>query len=214
MPAGNGNPLDVRPTPDPTVLTTEALARGLSAERDYTDAKMEVIFQRFEGMDLANQVLNETVTRTPTEIQKQITHLRELMDEKFASVGTQFKERDTRSERESRDNKVAVDAAFAAQKEAAAKQDEANQKAIDKSEKATNETISKNAESAQAANKSLADKIDDGKSRQAALELALNGTIQNASGGQTAKAAIYGLIGLFCTLTFLGLAIAGFAFAR
>lgn len=126
-----------------TVATDSALVRALTAERDYVNGQIENVRVRLDAMDEATKVLHETVTRTPTEIQLAIGHLREVINEKFESVGTQFKERDTRQEREARDNKVAVDAAFAAQKEAAAKQDESNAKAIDKSEKATAETISK-----------------------------------------------------------------------
>lgn len=104
------------PVPDPTTLTTEQLTRAIDSLKellsDRINALKDVVDERFK------------------------THL-----EMFESVQTQFKERDTRSERESKDNKVAVDAAFAAQKEAAAKQDESNAKAIDKSEKSTGETI-------------------------------------------------------------------------
>lgn len=66
------------------------------------------------------------------------------MEEKFASVGNQFKERDTRSEREARDTKLAVDAAFAAQEKQAVAQNESNTLAINKSEGATTETIKTN----------------------------------------------------------------------
>jgi hypothetical protein len=131
------------PVPDPTVLSTDAIARAVKAERDYETAQLDVLRERLRGIDKATELLNETVNRVPTDVQREVSHLRELSNEKFNSIAIQFAERDTRSERESRDNKVAVDAAFAAQKEAAARQDEANQKAIDKSEKSTAETIAK-----------------------------------------------------------------------
>jgi cation transport regulator ChaB len=161
---------DGRPTPDPTVLTTEALARGLTSERDYVDGQLDVLRERLRAIDIATRLLNETVNRTPTDIQKEITHLRELSDEKFSSVETQFKERDTRSERESKDNKVAVDAAFAAQKEAAAKQDEGNLKAIDKSERATAETIKTNAELTKTVTDAIMANVSDIKDRVGKIE--------------------------------------------
>jgi len=141
--AENAGHPETRTVPDPSSLTTEALIRAVAAERDYVDGRINVILERLRGIDVATELLNETVTRTPTDITKEITHLRELMEVQFRSVHLQFAERDTRQERESRDNKVAVDAAFAAQKEAAAKQDEGNQKSIDKSERSTSETIAK-----------------------------------------------------------------------
>src|SRR5664279_5714778 len=134
MAADNLNPPVTTTTPDPSSLSTRAIERAVDAERDYADAQLEVLRERLRGIDKATEVLSGTVTRTPTEIQKEVTHLRELTEEQLRSIQVQFRERDTRQERESKDNKVAVDAAFAAQKEAAAKQDEANAKAIDKSE--------------------------------------------------------------------------------
>jgi hypothetical protein len=150
---------DIRPRPDPTVLTTDAVNQAVRIGRDYTDGAIAVLIERLDGIDRATELLNDTVTRVPTETQKEVAHLNGLMAEKFSSVQTQFAERDTRSERESRDNKIAVDAAFAAQKESAAKTDEANAKAIEKSEKATEKIID-----------AIGDKIDDLKDRLIAIE--------------------------------------------
>ena len=158
------------PAPDPTVATNDAVERAVQAERDYADGRIAVLEERLRAIDVATRLLNETVNRVPTDVTKEVTHLRELMDERLASVAIQFKERDTRSERESRDNKVAVDAAFAAQKEAAAKQDEGNLKAIDKSERATQETIKTNAELSRADVRALAGTVDDLKDRVVKME--------------------------------------------
>jgi hypothetical protein len=157
------------PVPDPTQATEQRIERGLKAERDYEDAKRETIVARLDAMDKATELLSDTVNRVPTDMQLVVGHLRELHDEEFRSVSLQFAERDKRSERESRDNKVAVDAAFAAQKEAASKQDEANQKAIDKSEKATAETITKLAELVETRIGGLVIQIDDVKARVGAI---------------------------------------------
>ena len=105
--------------PDPTVLTIEAIDRRERALHEYVDGQVGIIQERLRGIDTATNVLNETVNRVPTDMQKEVSHVREITEEKFDSVSIQFKERDTRQEREARDNKVAVDAAFAAQKEAA-----------------------------------------------------------------------------------------------
>jgi hypothetical protein len=132
--------------PDPSVLSTEALTRGLQAERDYADGQIAVLKERLDGIDRATGLLSETVNRVPTVLTQEIGHLTSLMKEKFSSVAIQFKERDTRSEREARDNKLAVDAAFAAQEKQAVAQQESNTLAIAKSEAATAETIKTNQE--------------------------------------------------------------------
>jgi cation transport regulator ChaB len=134
---------DRQPIPDPTILTTEQLIRTVGAERDYVDGKISVLEERLNAIDRATELLNETVNRVPTETQSAVANLQAVITERFNSIDKQFAERDTRQEREARDNKVAVDAAFAAQKEAAAKQDESNQKAIDKSEEQMRETVTK-----------------------------------------------------------------------
>jgi hypothetical protein len=133
-----------RPIPDPTILTTDAVNQAIAIARDYTDNKNAVMEERLRGIDRATILLNEEVNRVPSKLTLAVEQVYAVTGERFSSVDKQFKERDIRAEREARDNKVAVDAAFAAQKEAAAKQDEANAKAIDKSEKATAETIKTN----------------------------------------------------------------------
>jgi hypothetical protein len=179
------------PNPDPTVLTTQQLNLALSGLRDYVHGEIKVLEERLRGIDVATDLLNESVNRVPTDLQLSIGRMqdlvnekfksiavqfidrdmrasgevartRDLIEEKFHSIEVQFAERDTRQERESRDNKIAVDAAFAAQKEAAATQDSNNTKAIDKSEKATAETISKLQDLTAAQALSLSAKIDEG----------------------------------------------------
>jgi cation transport regulator ChaB len=195
--------VDSTPTPDPTVLTTEALTRAVQAERDYVDGRIAVLEERLRAIDVATRLLNETVNRVPTDVTKEVTHLRELMDERLTSVSIQFKERDTRSERESRDNKVAVDAAFAAQKEAAAKQDEGNAKAINKSEMATAETINKLSELFRTSAGALSDKIDDLKARVGALE-------NLKQGGRETLGGIYALAAFLLCVLLIGAALIAF----
>jgi cation transport regulator ChaB len=192
------------------VLTTQ-LVRAVQAERDYVDGQIEVLKQRLDGIDRATEVLNETVNRVPTDVQQAVGHLRSLVDEKFTSVGTQFKERDTRSERESRDNKVAVDAAFAAQKEAAAKQDESNAKAIAKSEATTAETIRNLATLVDSGINGLRETLDDLKVRLARIEAAKIGGQEVTTERRDANAALYAAAGFVLTvLVIIGvLAVAG-----
>src|ERR1700722_15004743 len=92
-------------------------------------------------MDKAATLFNDNLTRVPTDTDKQIQHLKELHDEKFESIQTQFKERDVRSDQDKIAATTAVNAALQAQKEAAASQNESNSAAITKSEAATAKQI-------------------------------------------------------------------------
>lgn len=163
-------PPDSKPNPDPTVATNEAVERAMKSERDFVLGQVAVLVQRMNDRDEATKVLHETVTRVPTDMQLAVGHLRDVMQEKFVSVQTQFAERDERAVRESTANTVAVNAAFAAQKEAAAEQNKSNTLAINKSEDATKEAIGKLAELVKTGMDALADKIDDGKDRSSRIE--------------------------------------------
>jgi hypothetical protein len=153
------------PSIDPTTMTSKAILREvelleasferrirsienelavrLKMREDIVVEQLAVRDERLSGIDEATKLRLAGIEGIPSQIDAKVGTLKAVMDEKFDSIATQFQERDTRSERESRDNKVAVDAAFAAQKEAAAKAEENGQKGIDKSEAATQETINK-----------------------------------------------------------------------
>jgi hypothetical protein len=184
------------PIPDPTVLTTEQLLRAVQSERDYVDGQLAVLQERFRAIDVATRLLNETVNRVPTDVTKEVTHLRELMIEMLNSVQRQFAERDTRSEREARDNKLAVDAAFAAQEKQAVAQNESNALAINKSETRTTETIKTNQELATS-------KIDALTKGQDEMRLTLNTILATKQGGREVVSGIYALAGFLVSVVIL-----------
>jgi hypothetical protein len=143
-----------RPVPDPTELTDRAISRLEASLTQYINGQLSVRDERLAGIDEATKLRLRGVDEIPDQISEKVGRLADVVLEKFKSVDKQFSERDTRQERESRDNKVAVDAAFAAQKEAASTQDVNNAKAIDKSETATKELL-----------RTLDDRISDLKGR-------------------------------------------------
>ena len=79
---GKVGPVTVRP--DPIALATEQGEGRAEAERDYVDGQVAILAERLNGIDRASEVLHETVTRTPTEIQLAVGHVRELV---FAELG-------------------------------------------------------------------------------------------------------------------------------
>jgi predicted HNH restriction endonuclease len=102
------------PIPDPTVLTTQQLVRELSALK-------EVIFTRLSGMDKALDLATATLNKVPSEIDKEITHLKVLIDAKFEAIDKRFRERDARFEQSSVQTKEALDVAFGASEKAMSK---------------------------------------------------------------------------------------------
>jgi len=129
-------------------------------------------------------VLRETEA-VRDEITRREGHLRELISEKFASVSTQFKERDTRQERETRNSELAVTAAFQAQEKQAVAQDKSNGLAITKSENATAETIKTNRDLSISETRSLAKSVDDLK-LQVNTIIASGMTVKEQQGAQHA----------------------------
>ena len=62
---------DVRPVPDPTLLTTMALTREVAALKELLEA-------RIEALGKAQALFETNLTRLPTEVDKQIGQLKEL----------------------------------------------------------------------------------------------------------------------------------------
>lgn len=137
-----GGQRDWRPIPDPTLLTTAQLRQELGTLR-------EIIEARLDAMDTATKLLSETVNRTPTEIQKEIGHLRELAWERFESISLQFAARDAQVEALARTSAESLKAALESADKLAAAHTEAALLANAKTEASFAEQI-----------KALADKIE------------------------------------------------------
>jgi hypothetical protein len=164
------------PVPDPTVLTTAALAQAIAALREILEARIDgqearmdgqkAVFEaRLNGMDKAITLLQDIADKLPLQIDGKVRNLERFHEEKFESVQTQFRERDVRSERESKDNKVAVDAALQAAKEAVTEQNKSNAVAQSKSEASFTKQIDQISTFITSAVKGLDDKINDLKER-------------------------------------------------
>jgi hypothetical protein len=67
------------PVPDPTLLTTAQL------DREIRNLEAKII-TRLDAMDMAAKILHEDYTRIPTELDRQIKHLRELLEEKIGGA--------------------------------------------------------------------------------------------------------------------------------
>src|ERR1035438_4884503 len=187
-PVSNG-----RPVPDPTVLTRQQLERAVAGLREILEA-------RLNGMDKALSLTHEELNRRSVEGDLKIVHLRELSEEKFLSIQTQFAERDTRTEQTSRDSKVAVDAALQAAKEAVGEQNKSSALAIAKSETATMKQIDQLVVLISTGSNAQDSKITDIKDRITALE-SLNSGLASAQITQhDASSSRVAIIGVICTV--------------
>jgi hypothetical protein len=181
----NGTP-DLVPRPDPTVLTTEQLTREI--------ANLKALLEtRLDGMDIATDLLSTTVNRVPSDVDKQVGHLKELHDEKFASITQLIAQRFG-------DNQKAVDAAFAAQKEAVAEQNKSIGLANDKSEGAFTKQIDSLGTLLATTNKGLSDKIDEIKQQLSSRSGHDTAVVQQQASNQwnttTVIAVVFGVLSL------------------
>jgi hypothetical protein len=169
------------PNPDPTVLTTQQLQREILSVREILEA-------RLNGMDKALTLLQASVDKSPT-----IAEINAKFTEKFESIQTQFKERDTRTEQTAKDSKVAVDAALQAAKEAVGEQNKSSALAIAKSETSTTKQIDGIVSLIASGTKAQDDKLGDVKDRLGAIE-------NRRKGASDGWGYIVGAIGLLCVV--------------
>jgi len=146
---------------------------GISAAlMELLEAKLTAVVARINEGDKAIRLLQEFSNRTPTtmDVQHETTALREVVMEKFGGIKTQLAERDVQTEKASKDVKSAVDAAFAAAKEAVGEQNKSNTLAITKSEAGVKEQLGMLSQASATNIKALEDKISDMKDRITIIE--------------------------------------------
>src|SRR6185503_9141316 len=95
------DPGGLLPRPDPSVLTTQQLLREISAVRELfeieltgqsetSNARFEGITARFQENDKAIRLLQDISDKFPARIDEKITALKEVHEERFASIQKQF----------------------------------------------------------------------------------------------------------------------------
>jgi membrane-associated HD superfamily phosphohydrolase len=154
---------------DPTALTTMQLHRELEWLKD-------MITARQDEADKAVQLLGKHIGDIPASTDRQIANLRDLHSEKFASVQTQFRERDDRTASDKMAQKeaanllgaaaqTATSAALQAQKEMAAAQTASNTAMAEKIESNTAARIDGMGTQLASLNSVVTDKFDGINSR-------------------------------------------------
>ena len=140
-----------KPDPDPTLLTTENLRREIANLK-------ELIETRFAANDDSRDALHDLILA-------KIEVLESVTAQRFASIETQFSERDKRTEQLSLADKTAIAAALQAQKEAAGAQNESNAASVTKQEAAFTKLLDQNQTLFHTAMSALTTQLNDVKSR-------------------------------------------------
>lgn len=144
-------------------------------------ALKELVEQRLGSMDLATKVLAGSVEKFPSDVDRAVGNLREVVLGELAIVATRMAEKFTSVDEQFKASKTAVDAALSAAKEAVAEQNKANTAAIKVSEGNTKEQLTSLGQVSSANFKAMEDKISDARDRLTTIESLTRG-IEQASG--------------------------------
>lgn len=157
---------------DPSALTTQQLQRENFWLREVLESEQARLEMRMDQADKAVGLLQAFADRTPTtmDVQNMVVGLREVVFAKFDGIKEQFVQAEAQAEKAARDVKSAVDAAFAAAKEAASERDKSNALSITKSEMGFTKQIDGLIEVIKTTAKNVDDKISDMKERLTIIE--------------------------------------------
>jgi hypothetical protein len=150
---------------DPSALTTQMVWRENQSLKELLEA-------RITGVEKGIEIAHQDLVRVPTEVQKAISGLKEVLEtarlgdkelilEKFRNIDKLFGVVEQARIEQKKDTATAVDAALKAAKEAVTEQNASNAIAISKSEAATTKQIDQQAMLIQTTSKTLDDKIND-----------------------------------------------------
>jgi hypothetical protein len=159
---------DIRPVPDPSVLTTQQLLREI-------DSTKEVIRVRLDAMDKAIIQTQGLASKSPSTeaLDLEIRSVEKLLTEKFKRVDTQLAERDIQVQQAAAVVAKAVTDALQAAKEAVSEQNKSTAAAMLKSEAGFTKQIDQQQLMVQQTNKSTDERFEDLKTRNSALEARL-----------------------------------------
>lgn len=190
------------PVPDPTELTSRAVALAVGQIRLDMAGLRELLEARLDAMDKATDLHRGLTAEVTGRAERQTAHLKELLETHLDDVLEYVKgqielgraetgrvldvcmERFSAIDGTFASNALALTAALAAQKEAAAEQNKSGTLAITKSEQTTKETINSNAIQTSGQLASQAALITDVKERVVRLEQSVVNTATNRIEGR------------------------------
>ena len=173
------------PSPDPTVLTTQALYREIGALRELIDQRLLGLNAELQRDRLAAEHAESLLSRERGE---QFGSLREVVDEQILTltktVALQFDLVERQRVEQKKDTKDAVDAALTAQKEAVREQTAASDRAIAKSEAATTKLLEQLSQTFATSADAQRRVTDELKERIGEVATAANGSSQLRAGSR------------------------------
>jgi DNA anti-recombination protein RmuC len=153
----------------------------------------ELTEARLAEAAVATKLLQASTDRTPAQVDEKIKALADVHNEKFSSIQNQFRERDVRADQTSKQDKVAIDAALQAQKEAVGEQNKSSALAIAKSEASTDKRIDQLGGLILSTAKNVDDKFSDMKDRVALIE-------GRGTGAKDSWGYLVGFVGIIAAL--------------
>jgi hypothetical protein len=157
------------PVPDPTTLTNELVSKATSALRELLESEIQRQQEKGEIYQEWFNTIPQTTAKTAI-LEEKIRALTEVVAVFKQTVNERFELGDVQTEKAARDVKSAVDAAFAAAKEAVGEQNKANSASITKSEVSFTKAVDQLSDTVKLNTKTTDDKIDDLKDRLVAME--------------------------------------------
>jgi hypothetical protein len=188
---------DVRPVPDPTILTTEASKRLEEMLRNLIKTEIEHMGNLFD----------EKLIGTSSQLAERMTGTTKTFSEKLSRIEAQFEMLSERTAEQKKDTKDALDAALAAQKEAVAAQTASSEKSITKSETATIERIKAVETLLSTSTKASDDKIDDLKVRIVAMEATKRGSAETGTDSRAILTSVLGVVIVLIAMASLAIAL-------
>jgi hypothetical protein len=164
-PVGAASSLGWTPVPDPTKLTTDAVGAAEDRLRREMATLREIIEARILALENDAELRLDALREVRPQTERQINHLRELHNEKFASVALQFAERDVRTQQAVEASKEALDAALLAAKELVGQQNTSNVEAAAKAEASFTKQIDQIAVTISTLERSFTDRLTELKER-------------------------------------------------
>jgi hypothetical protein len=138
-------------------------------DKNRADALKQAALNIQTGLDKTERLLAENMIavelRMSEKLELRFSNSEKLYEEKFRSIDTQFRERDTRTEQTGKDNKIALDAALQAAEKAVGAKNQSNDLAIAKSEMSMTKQIEQLQVTISTKDQASTDKISDLKDR-------------------------------------------------
>lgn len=193
--------------PDPSTLTTQQILREVAALK-------ELVMVRLDAMDKAVEVFNENLTRVPTETQKSVTALSDLIHQRFLTQNAlvegyrlQYMEKfgdmnrvhaqqeDIRLEQKS-DGQKSIDSALNATNDALRESKAAADAALAKTESGFKDQINSQYATVTATLNATTNLVNDVRTRVDKIEAVKLGAAENRSNARLDVGSLVGLVGM------------------